>query len=229
MENFVNSTLYLHILIGLIALITGFVAITSAKGKPLHRQSGRLYFYAMTGVFITGVIVAGFRLNRFLFLIAFLSYYSVFCGVRALKLKGLHKNQGPKWFDWFAGILNGGANLVFVGLGLYYGFLRGFTSGGALLSIGFGLGGLFISYTNLHPFIKKPEKAYHWYLSHIGNMMGAYIATLTAFFSTMVTCYDVMNPYLAFALPSIFGIPMLVYWQKRTENKLTPKKYKDEV
>lgn len=219
----VDNILYLHILVGTISLITGFIAITSAKGKTWHRQSGKIYFYAMTGVFITGIIVAGFRRNTFLFLIAFLSYYSVFSGVRSLKLKRIHKGQRPKWFDWFAGILNGVVNLVFIAYGTYLGLSRGFTSGGALLSIGFGLGGLLISYTNLSPFLKRPDKPYHWYQSHIGNMMGGYIATLTAFLSTIVTRFDLMNSYLAFALPSLIGIPVLLYWQKRTEKKFNPK------
>ncbi len=217
-----NNILYAHILVGTIALISGLFAIVSTKGKKLHKKSGKVYFYAMTGVFITGIIVAGVRFNKFLFLIAFLSYYSVFCGVRILKLKKLHKDQTAKWFDWFAGILNAIANIAFIGLGLYYGISRGFNSGGALLSIGFGIGGLLISYTNLYQFVKKPEKPYHWYLTHIGNMMGGYIATLTAFVSTIVTGYDVMNPYLAFALPSVIGIPLLIYWQKRTEKKFEP-------
>lgn len=217
MEKFIQYTLYLHILVGVLSLFTGAIAIFSAKGKSTHTQAGRIYFWAMTMVFVTGIIVAGFKFNRFLFLIAFLSYYSVFCGVRSLKLKQLHKGQKPLWFDWTAGIINGIANLFFIALGTYYIFLRGFGSAGALLSVGFGIGGLFLSYTNLEPFIKRPKKAYHWYLSHIGNMMGGYIATFTAFLSTMVTRFDLMNPFLAFALPSLIGVPLLIFWQKRIE------------
>lgn len=216
---FINNVLYLHIISGAVVLVAGAIAITSKKGKYLHLKSGKIYFIAMTLVFVTGVIVASYKFNRFLFLIAFLSYYSVFCGVRILKLKNLHKNQKPKWFDWFAGVLNSIANVFFVGLGTYYVFKNGLLSGGALLSIGFGIGGLLISYTNLHPFVVKPTKAYHWYLSHIGNMMGGYIATFTAFLSTIVTRYDLMNPFLAFALPSLIGIPLLIIWQKKTEKK----------
>ena len=158
-----------------------------------------------------------------LFLIAFLSYYTVFSGVRILKLKQLHKQQKPKWYDWFAGIINTIANLVFVILGIYFGLTRGFDSGGALLSIGFGFAGLLLSYTNLKPFIVRPDKAYHWYLSHIGNMMGGYIATFTAFLSTIVSRYDFINPYLAFALPALIGVPLLLYWLHKTEKKLKPK------
>lgn len=223
MEILVNNILYLHILVGTVSLITGLIAIFSKKGKKWHKQAGKIYFYGMTGVFITGVIVAGFKFNRFLFLIAFLSYYSVFAGVRVLKLKQLHKQQRPKWFDWFAGILNAVANIFFIGLGIFYSIKNGFFSGGALLSIGFGIGGLLISYTNLKPFVVRPEKAHHWYLSHNGNMMGGYIATFTAFLSTIVTRFDVMNPYVAFALPSILGIPLLLFWQNKIEKKFNPK------
>ena len=214
-----DFVLYLHIIVGAIALVTGGVSIASEKGKSVHLKSGRIYVLAMTMVFVTGIAVASYKFNRFLFLIAFLSYYSVFCGVRILRLKKLHKGQRPKWFDWFAGIVNTIANLVFVGLGIYYLSKNGPFSGGALLSLGFGIGGLLISYVNLHPFIIKPKKAYHWYLSHIGNMMGGYIATLTAFLSTVVTRYDVMNPFLAFALPSLIGVPMLIFWQRKIERK----------
>ncbi len=222
MEIIETTNLYLHIVAGIMALVTGLLALGSVKGGRWHRQNGRLYFYAMTGVFITGILLAGFRYNRFLLLIAFLSYYSVFCGVRILKLKQLHNHQRPEWYDWTAGVLNTLANLVFVGLGIYYGFLRGFASGAALLSIGFGVGGLLISYANLKPFVVKPQKAHHWYLAHVGNMVGGYIATLTAFLSTVVTRYDVMNPYLAFALPSVVGVPLLLLWQQKVERKFEP-------
>jgi uncharacterized membrane protein len=216
MKNLVQFILYIHIFSGAIALITGLLAILSAKGKAAHNRNGRIYFYAMTLVFITGLIVAGYKTNRFLTLIAFLSYYSVFAGVRALKLKNLHKAQNPKWFDWAACGINAIANIAFIGLGLFYLIEKGSTAG-SLLSIGFGIGGLLISYTNLIPFLFRPKKAYHWYLSHIGNMMGGYIATFTAFLSTMVTRFDLMNPFIAFAIPSLVGIPLLLYYQSRIE------------
>jgi len=220
MEFTIQYVLYVHILVGSIALLTGAVAIFSKKGMHLHRTSGKLYFWAMTLVFVSGIIVAGYRFNRFLFLIAFLSYYSVFAGVRFLKLKKLHKNQNPKWYDWAAGIINGVVNIIFIALGLYY-LLKANHPGGALLSIGFGIGGLFISYANLKPFVVRPQKAHFWYTGHIGNMMGGYIATLTAFLSTMVSRFDLMNPFLAFALPSLIGIPLLLFWTQKIENSFT--------
>jgi uncharacterized membrane protein len=219
MQAFIQYTLYLHILVGSVALLSGAIAIFSTEGKTLHRKTGKIYFWAMTTVFVTGIIVAEFRFNRFLFLIAFLSYYSVFAGVRFLKLKKLHRGQKPQWYDWAARGINTIANLVFVALGLYFYIFTEASQGAVLLTLGFGMGGMMISYTNLHPLVIRPTKPYHWYLAHIGNLMGGYIATLTAFLSTMVTRYELMNTYLAFALPSLIGIPLLLYWQQRTERQ----------
>ena len=217
MDELIDQLLIIHVAAGVISLVTGLISILSLKGGKVHKKSGKIYFYSMTIVFVTAIIIASYRFNRFLFLIAFLSYYSVFAGVRKLKLKNLHKNQKPKWFDWTAGIFNGIANLFFIGLGIYYSIENGFFSGGALLSVGFGIGGLLISYVNIKPFIIKPNKSYHWYLSHIGNMFGGYIATSTAFLSTLISKYEIMNPFLGFALPSIIGVPVLIYWINKTE------------
>ena len=217
MDELIDQLLIIHVAAGVISLVTGLISILSLKGSKVHKKSGKIYFYSMTIVFVTAIIIASYRFNRFLFLIAFLSYYSVFAGVRKLRLKNLHKNQKPKWYDWIAGIINGTANLFFIGLGIYYSIENGFFSGGALLSVGFGIGGLLISYVNLKPFIIRPNKSYHWYLSHIGNMFGGYIATSTAFLSTLISKYEIMNPFLGFALPSIIGVPVLIYWINKTE------------
>ena len=223
MIELIDQLLIIHIAAGFISLVTGLISILSLKGGKIHKKSGKIYFYSMTIVFVTAIIIASYRFNRFLFLIAFLSYYSVFAGVRKLSLKKLHKNQKPKWYDWTAGIINGIANIFFIGLGIYYSIKNGFFSGGALLSVGFGIGGLLISYVNLKPFIIKPNKSYHWYLSHIGNMFGGYIATSTAFLSTLISKYEIMNPFLGFALPSIIGVPVLIYWMNKTEKSFKTK------
>lgn len=227
MDLLIQYALYLHILAGFMALLSGGVAILTKKGKWWHRKAGKLYFWAMTLVFITGIAVASYRFNRFLFLIAFLSYYSTFAGVRVLKLKKLHKGQSPKWYDWAAGLVNGLANLTFVGFGLYILAYDGFT-GGALLSLGFGIGGLALSYTNLKPFATKPTRANHWYTAHLGNMMGGYIATTTAFLSTLASRYQFMDPLLAFALPALLGVPVLIYWTWREDRRYDARKQRSQ-
>ena len=217
METTASYFLSLHIIAGFVALVSGSGAILSAKGKTIHRKSGRVYFWAMTFVFITALILAGFQFNRFLFMIGFLSYYSVFAGVRSLKLKKLHKDQQPKWYDWLAGLINAGMNVIFIGIGVQIILEYPDQISESLMFIGFGIGGWTISYANLKPFLVRPEKAYHWYLTHTGNMMGGYIATFTAFLSTMVSRFEFPYPLFLFILPSLVGIPLLLWWQFQKE------------
>jgi len=223
MNLIIQNILYVHICAGAIALVSGAIAIATTKGKGKHQKAGKIYAVAMLIVFITGISIASYQFNRFLFLIAFISYYSVFSGVRILKLKKLHQGQNPQWYDWFAGIINFIANLAFVAVAIYYALKPETNVAGVLLSAGFGLGGMYLSYVNLKPFVKRPTHAAHWYTYHLGNMMGGYIATFTAFFSTMVTRFEFMNPFIAFALPSIIGIPLLVYWTHKMEVKFKMK------
>ena len=219
MNLIVQNILYVHICAGVIALLSGAVAISTTKGKGTHQKAGKIYAFAMLVVFVTGIGVASYQFNRFLFLIAFLSYYSVFAGVRILKLKKLHKGQKAEWYDWLAGVINFIANFSFVVMAVYYALKPDPNVGGVLLSAGFGLGGMYLSYVNLKPFFHKPKNASHWYTYHLGNMMGGYIATFTAFLSTMVTRFELMNSYLAFALPSLIGIPLIIYWTNKAELK----------
>ena len=50
-------------------------------------------------------------------------------------------------------------------------------------------------------------------------MLGGYIATSTAFLVTINGRFEIINPSLGFALPSIIGVPLIVYWIKKTEKK----------
>ena len=221
-EILADYLLILHILAGFLALLAGAVALISTKGKFTHRKAGRVYFFAMTLVFVTALAIAGFRFNRFLFMIAFLSYYAVFAGIRVLKLKRLHKDQKPAWYDWLAGLINAGMNVIFIGFGIKILLEHPDHVAEALMFLGFGLGGWSISYANLKPFLIRPEKSYHWYLTHIGNMTGGYIATFTAFLSTMVSRFELPYPLFIFILPSLIGVPVLLWWlyqQEQTFNK----------
>ena len=50
----------LHILAGLLALITGAVAVYAIKGSPLHRKAGRIFVGAMLVMSASGALMAVF-------------------------------------------------------------------------------------------------------------------------------------------------------------------------
>lgn len=53
-----------HIVMGLLALLAGFVALFSRKGGHLHRRSGMLFVCAMVAMLGTGAILSFFVVDR---------------------------------------------------------------------------------------------------------------------------------------------------------------------
>jgi uncharacterized membrane protein len=54
-------TYLVHILAGSLALMSGYVALYSAKGAPLHRKAGIVFVYAMLMMSLFGVTIAATR------------------------------------------------------------------------------------------------------------------------------------------------------------------------
>ena len=52
------SLLPVHVIAGVLAIATGFVALYAAKGGTLHRRSGMLFVYAMLVMSLSGAVVA---------------------------------------------------------------------------------------------------------------------------------------------------------------------------
>lgn len=49
-----NMTVFIHVLAGSLALISGYIALYSTKGAPLHRRAGRVFVSAMIPMTIFG-------------------------------------------------------------------------------------------------------------------------------------------------------------------------------
>jgi len=215
MDIFINTFLALHITAGAIALLVAPVAIAVQKGGEAHKRWGRVFFWSMTVIFITAIILALYKWNLFLLMIAVFSYYSVVSAYRWLYLKKMHLGQRPKKIDWFALIVAALFNLWFVGWGIYmatnghYGFF-------AYLAIGFGTAGLLTAKGNLMKFLKHPPKN-TWIYEHIGGMLGGYIATVTAFSSQVMVF---LPGWMQWIWPTLVGVPVIMYWTRRYRNRL---------
>lgn len=206
-----------HVMAGVISLVTGPMAMTTQKGGKLHRQSGKVYFYAMTYVFITAVVLSSIKFIPFLFMISFLSYFGCFSGVRILKLKKLHKDQKPKAYDWFAGVFTILAGLSFGAYGTYL-LISGQSDILGWLSIFFGVFTINAGVSGIKLFSSKPTYSFYWYLYHIEGMMGSYIAAATAFAVTMGRMTE-FNHWILWAGPAIIGAPLISFWKRIYKRK----------
>jgi uncharacterized membrane protein len=54
-------TLLVHVLAGALGLLSGYVALSVAKGAPLHRKTGMFFVYVMVTMAMTGVLVSAAR------------------------------------------------------------------------------------------------------------------------------------------------------------------------
>lgn len=213
MSTFLTITVISHVIAGIIALISGPVAMITNKGNQAHRKAGKVYFVAMTYVFISAVTLSSIKFIPFLFMISFLSYYGCFSGVRILKLKKLHKGQRAAWYDWLAGGVTLLAGLCFVGYGIWW-LSLGTGNSFAGLSIFFGLFTLNSAWGGLKLFVRKPAKPMYWWFYHINGMMGSFIAAATAFSTTIARVLQVHH-WLFWVAPALVGVPLIIMWSRK--------------
>lgn len=173
-----QTFLAVHILSGFTALSTGFVSMLNRKGGRQHRLTGKIFFIAITGVFVTAIVLSILKPNPFLFMVGFFSYYLACSGYRALYLNKLPLNQKPGLTDW---IING-TGLV-SGLGLLIFSIHWFQTRGAwgFVPLNFGFFCLITAISDIRNFYKPQQSKLYHLINHGSKMGGAFAATVTAF------------------------------------------------
>lgn len=212
----IKILLFIHIAAGSLALLSGLLAIVLRARVRFHRPAGRVYFWSMTVVFFTAIIVSTAHSNLFLFCVAFFSYYSCLTGYRALKLKKLHLDQKASRLDWAIEIFFALMHLAFVGLAFYL-FTQSNINFG-IISLVFGLIGLRGNYVTTQRLKKHLVYRNYWLLAHIGGMMGSYIGAFTAFVVNNSTRIP-LPPVVLWLGPAAFLVPLILFEIKKHERK----------
>lgn len=223
--------LIIHIVSGFTSLTVGLIPMFAQKGGRLHRISGQVFFWAMFGVFVTATVSwmqqPGKPFFQFLLLIGFFSFHLALTGVRTLRMK-LTKAR-PAQLDWFvAGIaMLGGTIAVLFGLWqLFTGFNTGQVSMFSFLYLLFG--GFFLRNGQMDWWVysgRVSTEKMHWFYNHIVRMIGAYIASFTAF--CVVNSDRIPLPdFLVWTLPGavggfFIGRTVRMYRQKFAKGKAT--------
>ena len=90
-----RATLLIHILAGGVGLVSGGVALSTAKGAWLHRKSGTLFVSSMLVMSATGVWIAAVRSLEISLIAGLLSTYLVITAQTAIQ----QPNAWPRWLD----------------------------------------------------------------------------------------------------------------------------------
>lgn len=92
--------LNIHIITGVICLISGLFAMFSKKRKGKHSLFGQIYHWSYVGVFITAVLMAviHWQESQYLFYIALFSYGLALTGYLSVRMK-----KSSKWLNLHIG------------------------------------------------------------------------------------------------------------------------------
>lgn len=196
-----------HIAAGSIALFAGPGAMLTVKGGLWHRRWGRVYVWAMGVVAVTALVLATVRPNLFLALVAVFSFYLAFIGQRTIARRRLPQGRRVTGLDWGGAVVAGAGA---VGLLIYVLLPReGRRPGVWPVALIFGLLGLLLVGRELRSFWRPDAESRAWWYRHMGNMLGAYIATVSAF---SVVNFTVLPPIIRWLWPTAVGVPLIGLW-----------------
>lgn len=201
-----NIILYTHIIFGTIGLLAGVCVILLKKGDKRHRFIGKIFSYTLGLSMLASFPISFYKENVFLFCIGMWTLYMIITGHRSLQITDIKR---VTLMDWSITL----TMLVFGILLLANGFYQiSFGLGLPIVSMVFGSLSLVFVWTDFRFFKGKLKAQNAHQLVHIQRMMGAFIASLTAF----VVVNNTMVPGLiAWLLPTVIFIPLIAKWSRQ--------------
>ena len=217
MENTIKIFIYIHAFFGGLGLITGIGSIVVRKGNLNHIRLGKWFSWSMIISSALSLIIVRMpnHINNFLFLIGIFTIYMVLAGNRALTFKSAKKTEANIIDKLVSGIMATSA-LLMIGFGIN-GLIHGLSH--SILFLFFGLIGVFLPYGDYKLFTKTLENRKLWLINHLSRMLGALIASITAFIVAGMK-YDTL---WAWMIPSVIGTVYIIYWIKKVKGNLKPK------
>jgi len=218
MEDIIKILIYIHAFFGGVGLITGLTIIFFKKGNLNHKRLGSLFSWSMIISSLISLIVARMphHENTFLFLIGIFTIYMVMAGNRALTFKSTKKAKA-NLTDKLVSIFMIASALIMVGFGII-GLVH--SQPQSILFIFFGGAGLFLTYGDFKLFANTLVNRKLWLINHLSRMLGAFIASITAFLVAGMK-YDNL---WAWMLPRILGNIYISYLIRKTKSKIQHKK-----
>lgn len=208
---------------GAMVLLLGFLLFVIKKGTTSHINLGRVYVGLMWWICLSAMIVISFyRFSAFLMVIAVLTFYATYSGLRVIRRK---KSGRASLLDWVIASLTTcfGIGLFIYGLYIFY-LVSGFHVLGMLCLI-FGVFTASAGWDDIR-FFRNPDFSNRlwWLKQHISAMGGSYIAAITAFAVQNGGLFQLQEnlQWLLWVIPAVIGTPIiskLIKHHTRTSEK----------
>ena len=208
-----------HIAAGASSFLLAPVALATAKGGRQHKRWGMVYLWSMGVVAATALPMALYRPVLFLALVAVFSFYLAFSGYRVTRLKELARGGSAAPIDWIAAMICFSASACLAGFGA---FRPAWVQRMGIVAIVFGFIGMQAAGLEMWKFVRKPAEKMFWWYTHLGNMIGSYIAAWTAF--SVVTLPRIFGNHMWLWLwPTAVGVPAIVITTACYKRKFAPR------
>jgi uncharacterized membrane protein len=218
MPTLFQTLLGLHIAGGFTGLFCGTISIAAKKGSKLHKAVGKVFFWGMFLASTVALVLSNLpeHHNIFLFAVGGFTLYMISSGYRIVYLKRQFTSHAPnfKALDYLISLFGFcfGLFLVYLAIiNLFGGNNFGLVPGA------FGLICMNYARMDFKMLFQKISLKEIWLPNHITRMMGAMIASYTAFLAVNVK----MQPaWVLWLLPTLIGSGLITYYLR----KFAPKK-----
>ena len=207
MEETITILIYIHAFFGGLGLITGIASILVKKGSLPHKNMGKLFSVGMITSSVISIPITFMpnHKNLFLFLIAVFTIYLVLTGRRALIFKTTFK------VNTYDKILSG-CMFLFAIIMLFLGIYNLiYATPFGILYLFFGGFGLLLVYGDYKFYKQIEHQGNAWLIVHVKKMIGALIASITAFIVAGIG----ISTLTTWILPTIFGTIYIIYWKRK--------------
>ncbi len=213
MEEIIKISIYIHAFFGGIGLIAGLGSVIVKKGKYSHLKLGRIFSYSMIISSLISLIIARMpnHKNLFLFLIGVFTIYLVLAGNQALTFKNKSKENASLTDKLISGIMMG-ASILMIAIGTI-GIFQEIDN--SVLFLFFGGFGAFLTIKDFMLFKSFKKNKKFWLKNHLGRMIGALIASITAFIVAGLN----IGTIFFWITPSIIGTAYIFYWNRKLQTK----------
>ncbi len=204
--DFFQVLLYIHIIGGGLSLLVGLLILFLEKGNKRHVLLGNIFYWSLLCSSTMAIPMSIMHTNTFLLLIGIWTLYMLITGKRFLHIK---KSIDVTKLDWGISYAMLVVAIVFITLGIYV--IAHENSFGFVVVV-FGVIGLLFVNNDIKAYRGKSKVKNFGLMIHIQRMMGAMIASITAF---IVVNNTILPAILAWLLPTVCLVPLIIYWVRK--------------
>ncbi|MEO0311256.1 MAG: hypothetical protein RIQ89_913 [Bacteroidota bacterium] len=208
MASFKDWLIVVHVISGFTGFLLAPVAVFVKHGGKVHRLVGKIFSIGMLSAAITAWILVYIKPNPFLLMVGIFSSYMVCNGYRVLFRKKITTTKQIPIIDWLIVLIN---LLACIGL-ILKGIFSWLPGSFGYIAIVLGSLGSLLSFSDIKLFLKPSADKKMWLYVHIRNMIGAWIAAVTAFSATNITFMPTVIQWL---WPSVIGGYAINYFTKK--------------